>query len=164
MFLAALECDACKNDPALRTAVQNLFDEYLAALDDANESLLVTTRDWEPRFEANAIENTARRARGENIRRLDDPTRPLYQERREMGAEFVERLKDLLGPEVFNELDGARRFMPVATASEKGTLRQVDRDDKQRSITSGAAGKVRDKRDAASGVGQKQPGSGNKDR
>ena len=120
VFHAAFECQAVKDDATLRTAVQNLYDEYLGYLDEANEGLLEATRQYEPDKLSNAVENTARRARGENITRMDDPTRPLYQTRREMGAEYIERLKELLGREAFQELDGARRFLPRSADTTPG--------------------------------------------
>jgi len=171
VFSAALECEACQNDPALRTAVQNLFDEYLGALDAFNERLLVATRDWEPRHESNAIENTARRARGENISQIEDPARTLYQDRREMGAQFIERLKALLGNDIFSTLDGARRFMPRSAESTPGEIRQIGHDAKGRGgLTSGGqgddSGKNQDRNQSGRGVGQQKPrgGSSNRDR
>ncbi|MCH2137721.1 MAG: hypothetical protein MK074_01555 [Phycisphaerales bacterium] len=167
VFLAALECDACRDDAALRTAVQNLYDEYLGVLDDFNERLLVATRDFEPHQERTGIENSARRARGENIERVDDPTRPLYQERREMGAEFIERLKDLLSDEVFMKLDGARRFMPRAADSARGTTHEVPgAADKSGPISTGSESKPRDITSSGRGLGQQKPGGnrGDKDR
>jgi hypothetical protein len=120
VFKAAFNCQAVKDDVALRTAVQNLYDEYLGYLDEANEGLLEATRQYEPDKLSNAADNSARRVRGENIIRKDDPTRPLYQARREMGAEYIERLKELLGAEAFHDLDGARRFLPRSADTTPG--------------------------------------------
>jgi hypothetical protein len=140
-------------------------------LDAFNERLLTATRDWEPRHESNAIENTARRARGESISQIEDPTRTLYQDRREMGAQFIERLKALLGNDVFGTLDGARRFMPRSAETTPGQIRQIGHDSKNRgAITSGGrslgAGKDKDRSEAGRDVGQQKPGGGssNKDR
>ena len=156
VFAAALEAQCVTDDPALRTSLQNLFDTYIGRLDEFNESILVETRAWEPKQQANAIENTARRARGENIQRIDDPTRQIYQDRREMGAQYMEELKELIGLECFQALDGARRFLPrSATASTTG-----DKANGAGQLTSGAADKGPDRANQGRSLIQRKPGNG----
>ena len=156
VFAAALESQCVTDNPALRTSLQNLFDTYIGRLDEFNESILVETRSWEPKQQTNAIENTARRARSESIQRIDDPTRVLYQDRREMGAEYMEELKDLIGLECFQTLDGARRFMPrSATASSSD-----GKTDRAGALTSGAIGKPPDRANEGSQLIHRKPGGG----
>ena len=156
VFAAALKAECVTDDPSLRTSLQNLFDEYLGRLDEFNESILVETRAWEPKQLANAIENSARRARQEGTQRIDDPTRTLYQDRREMGAEYMEQLKELLGLECFQTLDGARRFLPrSATTSPSG-----ERPNGAVGLTSGARGKGPDQANQGRQLIRRDPNGG----
>jgi hypothetical protein len=159
VFDAAISSQCVVDDPTMRTSLQNLYDEYLGQLDAFNENILTETRKFEPKQQANGIENTARRARGEGIQRIDDPTRTLYQDRREMGAEYMEQLKELLGLECFQTIDGARRFLPrkaTADTTTSGVKPAVPG-----AITSGASGKAADRTNAGRGLINRKPGGGN---
>jgi hypothetical protein len=112
IFKAALQNETIRNDADLLAAVQNLFEEYTGELGVINTALLDLTRRWEPELEEAKIQNRIRRLNGETLVRPTDPTRELYQQRRELGARYVELLRDLLGLELFSELDGAARYMP----------------------------------------------------
>jgi len=114
LFKAAISNDAIAADPAVLAAVRDLFAEYQRELGEINLTLLDTTRTWEPELEEAKIENRARRLSGEPRLRPDDPTRSLYQERRELGVRYAQLLRDLLGDELFGQLDGASRFIPRA--------------------------------------------------
>ncbi|MDP6479279.1 MAG: hypothetical protein QGI75_04480 [Phycisphaerales bacterium] len=112
LFKAAMQNETVRADTSLLAAVENLFAEYLAELDVINTVILDLTRKWEPELEESKIQNRLRRLRGETLDRPTDPTRELYQQRRELDARYVELLRDLLGLELFSELDGASRYMP----------------------------------------------------
>jgi hypothetical protein len=112
LFLAALLSEQVESDPALLAAVVELFASYNGELNAINISLLEMTRTWEPKLEEAKILNQARRAAGETLDRPKDPTRELYQQRREIGTRYIELLRDLLGLEVFSELEGASRYLP----------------------------------------------------
>jgi hypothetical protein len=112
LFLAALLSEQVESDPALLAAVVELFASYNRELNAINISLLEMTRTWEPKLEEAKILNQARRAAGETLDRPKDPTRELYQQRREIGTRYIELLRDLLGLEVFSELEGASRYLP----------------------------------------------------
>ncbi|MCH2136745.1 MAG: hypothetical protein MK101_09210 [Phycisphaerales bacterium] len=169
IFAAALEAQCVTDDPSLRTSVQNLFDEYLGRVDELNESILVATRDFEPRQHKNGIANAARRARGEGIEQIEDPTRQMYQDRREMGAEYMETLKELITVECFGTLDGARRFMPRAATNGEGKARPTGPPSLSsggKGVDAGQAGRGLSNRDPRSGPGGGKGGSkgGSKDR
>ena len=112
IFKAAMQNETVRADADLLAAVENLFAEYRAELDAINTAILDLTRKWEPELEEAKIQNRLRRLRGETLDRPTDPTRELYQQRRELGTRYVELLRDLLGLELFSELDGASRYMP----------------------------------------------------
>lgn len=112
LFKAAIESEQVQTDLALLAAVEDLFGAYHGELDEINSKLLDMTRTWEPELEAAKIENRVRRLAGEALNRPQDPTRELYQQRRELGTQYVELLRDLLGLEIFSELEGASRYLP----------------------------------------------------
>jgi hypothetical protein len=112
LFRAALQSEQVKSDPALTAAVEDLFASYIEELGAINSALLDLTRNWEPELEEAKILNRARRLAGEALDRPQDPTRDLYQQRRELGTRYVELLRDLLGLEIFSELEGASRYLP----------------------------------------------------
>ncbi len=116
LFDAANKTECVTNDPQLASSVQEIRADYLDELAAQNAKLLATTREWEPDREANRIENKVRRINGDPLVRLDDPTRPMYQTRSEMGRKHADMLRDLLGQECFGTIDGAARFMPRPTA------------------------------------------------
>lgn len=123
IFKAALQNETIRNEANLLAAVENLFAEYLAELDAINTALLELTREWEPQLEESKIQNRIRRLRGETLDRPMDPTRELYQQRRELGTRYVELLRDLLGLELFSELDGASRYLPRPKPGDQGEVK-----------------------------------------
>ena len=141
-------------------SVSNLrpWSRFKCHLDTFNESILDATRDFEPRQQLNGIENTARRARGEGIERIDDPTRQLFQDRREMGTQYMEQLKELLGRECFETLDGARRYLPRAATPTAGGVPKA----KPGGLTSGASSKGADRSKAGRSLQNREPAGGNR--
>ena len=123
LFIAAMKLTEVTEDPTLEQAVQDLFNTYLSEVGAINTQLLETVRTWEPELEYAKIENRIRRLRGESTLRPDDPTRKLYQQRRELGIRYAQLLRDLLGDDKFAKIDGATRFMPRVTppAGQKPT-------------------------------------------
>jgi hypothetical protein len=120
IFDAAIRNETVQSDASLLEAVENLFAEYKAKLNAINSAVLDLTRTWEPQLEESKIQNRVRRLRGETLDRPMDPTRELYQQRRELGTRYVELLRDLLGLELFSELDGASRYMPRPKPGDPG--------------------------------------------
>jgi hypothetical protein len=120
IFQAALNNFTVKENASLLTAVQDLHASYVEELGIINDALLTMTREWEPELEQSKIENRVRRLNGETLVRPQDPTRPVYQERRELGSRYVQLHRDLLGDELFAELDGAARYMPRPRPTDLG--------------------------------------------
>jgi hypothetical protein len=112
LFVAALESEKVVADAALHSAVSELYAEFLMELGELNAKLLTTTRSFEPELESMKIDNRQRRVMGEHRIKLEDPIRPLKQERRELGIRYAQLLRDLLGDDIFATLDGAARFIP----------------------------------------------------
>jgi hypothetical protein len=120
IFSAALNNTTVKENASLLTAVQDLLASYHEELRVINTALLDMTREWEPELENSKIENRIRRSKGETLIRPQDPTRTVYQERRELGSRYVQLLRDLLGDDLFAELDGATRFLPRPKPTDVG--------------------------------------------
>ena len=120
IFNAALINTTVKENASLLTAVQDLYASYLEELGIINASLLLLTRQWEPKLEQSKIDNRVRRLKGDSLIRPQDPTRTVYQERRELGSSYVQLLRDLLGDELFAELDGAARYLPRPKPTDVG--------------------------------------------
>ena len=120
IFNAALINTTVKENASLLTAVQDLLTSYLDELDMINTALLDLTREWEPDLETSKIDNRIRRLKGDTLIRPQDPTRTIYQERRELGSRYVQLLRDLLGDDLFAELDGATRYLPRPKPTDVG--------------------------------------------
>lgn len=96
----------------IQEAVRQLVDEYLAKVQDANARILQSIQRNEPEREREKIRNQMRKLNGEAPIKYISPTKDLVAARKEMGREYIERLRELLSPDQFNELEGARRFAP----------------------------------------------------
>jgi len=96
----------------LQEAVRQLVDEYLAKLADANARILQSIQRNEPEREREKLRNRTRKLNGEAPVKYVSPTKELTAARKEMGIQYIERLRELLSPDQFNELEGARRFAP----------------------------------------------------
>jgi len=94
----------------LHDAIVQLLDEYLAKLNDVNTKILISTQTSEPERERERIRNIQRRTNGEETLKYVAPTKELVKQRKELGQEYIERLRSLLTPEQFNELEGSRRY------------------------------------------------------
>ncbi len=139
LFNAALENPTVRENASLLAAVQDLHAAFMEELDDINRTLLKTARAWQPELEASKIDNRQRRLNGQTLLRPDDPTRKLYQERREITARYVQLLRDLLGDDLFSKLDGAARFMPRQRPTAPDAGREAG-DDRGGISTSGSVG------------------------
>jgi len=96
----------------LQEAVRQLVDEYLVKLDLANAEILQSIQRSEPEREHEKLRNRERKLNGEAVIKYVSPTKNLTAARKEMGMQYIERLRELLSPDQFNELEGARRFAP----------------------------------------------------
>ena len=52
------------------------------------------------------------RSSGHAPKKLEDPTRPVFKDREALGRRYIEMLRDILTPDQFIELEGARRWVP----------------------------------------------------
>jgi hypothetical protein len=171
IFKAAIENETIGEDADLLAAVQNLFAEYLEELAAINTALLELTRDWEPELEAAKIQNRIRRLNGETLERPMDPTRELYQQRRDLGTRYVELLRDLLGLELFSELDGASRYLPRPKPGTQdgvkggpGGIRAIGKGSSPKGQGKSAAGKLTGPDKTFGNARPRGPTSGGKDR
>ena len=98
-----------KANQATYDAIWSLYAEFLGKLGAINNELYRTTRTSEPELELARLENSLRRARGEEIIRPVDPVKGLQQKKRELEREYIDKLRALLGDQNFADLNGARR-------------------------------------------------------
>ncbi|MDP7029150.1 MAG: hypothetical protein QF733_02915 [Phycisphaerales bacterium] len=139
LFNAALKNQTIRDNASLYAAVQDLHAAFMGELNAINLILLDTARAWQPELEESKIANRLRRLNGQTMLRPDDPTRPLYQDRRKITARYVQLLRDLLGDDLFASLDGAARFMPRKRQADPDAGRET-REGRGGISTSGSAG------------------------
>ena len=94
----------------IQEAVRQLVAEYHAELDDANARILQSIQRNEPEREREKLRNRERKLNGEASVKYVSPTKDFIATRKEIGRRYIERLRELLSPDQFNELEGARRF------------------------------------------------------
>lgn len=138
----------------LQAAVSSLNQQYLAELAAMNSRILDSIRKNEPEQEYANIRNRERKLNGEESVKFISPTKELVSERKELGLEYIKRLRELLSPEQFNELEGARRFAPPTTRTN-GQGRITNGNGSPANIAAGGAGRSKDRGMMPSG---KKPG------
>jgi len=140
----------------IQLAIDQLLAEYYVELDDYNTRLLDEQRRFDPVRLKESIRNRQRKRDGEPTVRPEDPTRELLAQRKAMGTRYIDRLRALLSPEEFDELEGARRYAPPpASLTPKGAEQlqlNLNRD-----INSTPAGKGNDPRTSPTAPGGKKP-------
>ena len=99
-----------KADKAIYDAIWNLYAEYLGELALLNDTLYTTTRSSEPAIQKQRLENMIRRASNQEVTRPTNPLAELQQEKRELEASYIAKLRALLGDDAFFELNGTRRW------------------------------------------------------
>ena len=98
--------------PQLQEAIRQLVSEYHAELDIFNADILQSIQRNEPDREREKVRNRQRKINGEETVKYVSPTKELIAARKEMGVRYIERLRELMTTEQFNDLEGARRFAP----------------------------------------------------
>ncbi len=98
-------------DEETLAAVAALLEECTLAMDEMNEDILNIVRLHEEPREMRFVRRMQERESGEvnGSEEEQDPIRLAFDERGELENAYLERLKDLLGEEVFAELPGANR-------------------------------------------------------
>jgi len=97
-------------DEETLAAIASLLEECTVAIDELNEDILNTVRLHEEPREMRFVRRMQAREAGEDDRSEEqDPIRVAFDERDELENAFLERLKDLLGEEMFAQLPGANR-------------------------------------------------------
>tara|TARA_Y100000589_G_scaffold284834_1_gene283980 strand:+ start:7921 stop:9285 length:1365 start_codon:yes stop_codon:yes gene_type:complete len=98
--------------PELQEAIRQLVAEYHVELDRFNAEILQSIQRNEPDREREKVRNRQRKINGQETVKYVSPTKELITGRKEMGVEYIERLRALMSPDQFRELEGARRFAP----------------------------------------------------
>lgn len=118
VFEAALQHPSL--DEETMAAIVDLNNAFLDEIAIVNENLLAATRRHEPVQARHRAEKFAARTDrpGERIDPIDDPTRAIYTERRDLGRQYIQMLRELMSPEDFAALPGASRFMSSANRGD----------------------------------------------
>lgn len=106
---------AAENDtyePEIHALIIQLELAYLGELSIINFDLLRLTRQHEPESQRNRELAGQVRRSGGTPAKFEDPTRAVYKDREALGRRYIDMLRDILSPEAFMELDGARRWVP----------------------------------------------------
>lgn len=101
----------------LQQAVRQLVAEYYVELDTANAAILQSIQRNEPEREREKVRNRQRKLNGEESVKYVSPTKDLIADRKELGIRYIERLRELLSADQFNDLEGSRRFAPPSPPS-----------------------------------------------
>ena len=141
-------------EPEIHALIIQLETAYLGELLVLNFDLLTLTRKHDPEVQRNRSLAGQVRKTGGTPARLDDPTRALYKDREAVGKRYIEMLRDILAPDAFLELEGARRWVP---RSEKS----YDNLTKPGTAPSGPAGELR-LQNSPSKPGKKPKGKGDR--
>jgi len=99
-------------DPEIHALIMQLETAYLRELLVLNYDLLIITRRYDPKAQKNRALAGQVRKIGGTPAKLNDPTRSIYKDREEVGRRYIEMLRDILSPDAFLELEGARRWVP----------------------------------------------------
>ena len=153
-----LEAAAANTNYALdiQDAIDQLLANYMQELGQLNDRILEATRDYDPEKIRESLRNRQRKKNGEATTKTPDPTRPLLNDRKELGKVYIERLRELLTPEQFEAIDGSRRFAPPPSAQQAPPAGLELNKRTDRNMT--PAGKDPGSRNVPSGIGQKQAG------
>jgi len=92
--------------------VIQLETAYLGELLVINSDLLIITRRHDPKAKINRALSGQIRNSGGTPEKLNDPTRSIYKDREAVGRRYIDMLRDILSPDIFLELEGARRWVP----------------------------------------------------
>jgi len=128
MFDSAFELEL---EPKVREQLESLYTAYRTELDSANAELLSTIRDHEPGAAANRAELYVARLSGEKVAKTYDPVPAMLRRRDGVNSTYIERLRALLGNELFAELPGADRWIRKqerAEAREQAAKERAERE------------------------------------
>jgi len=141
----------------IQIAIAQLLGDYLNELETINGRLLTATHTYDPDKQRNSIENRMRKKDGEKIVKIEDPTRSILAERKQLGIRYIDQLRALLTADEFNEIEGARRFAPPPTPMQPGDAQQLQVENRtDRNMT--PKGKRADPKNSPTGVGSAKPG------
>jgi hypothetical protein len=96
----------------IQLAIAQLLADYLNELTVMNGQLMTATQLHDPDKQRNSIENRMRKKNGEAIVKIEDSTKAILADRKQLGIRYIEQLRALLTTEQFDEIEGARRFAP----------------------------------------------------
>lgn len=96
----------------IHALIMQLEFAYLGELGIINYDLLRLTRSHDPEVQRNRALAGQVRSSGRTPIKLEDPTRPVFKDREALGRRYIEMLRDILTPDQFMELEGARRWVP----------------------------------------------------
>jgi hypothetical protein len=99
-------------EPEIHVLIVQLEFAYLGELELINYDLLRLTRAHEPESQRNRALASQVKSSGRDPIKLQDPTRPVFKDREALGRRYIEMLRDILTPDQFMELEGARRWVP----------------------------------------------------
>ena len=99
-------------EPEIHALVIQLETAYLGELLVLNYDLLNLTRRHDPKVKINRALSGQIRKSGGTPEKLNDPTRSIYKDREAVGRRYIDMLRDILSPDIFLELEGARRWVP----------------------------------------------------
>jgi len=161
--LRVLEAAAANTTYSLdiQEAIDQLLDSYLQELAQINAQILDKTQAHDPEKLRESERNKQRKKNDEDTVKTPDPTRPLLNERKAIGKEYIERLRALLTPEQFEAIEGSRRFAPPPAASPGPPAGLEPNKKVDRNMT--PAGKGTDPKNQPTGVGGKKPGPKGRD-
>ena len=121
---AAIEIPDLEAD--VRKDVRDLYTAYAGELERTNENLLRSLREAEPGLARARARRFEARESGGGAKRTLDPTRTMFQRRRDMGQGYMKQLEGLLTPQQFAALPGANRFVKNPKAKRTTTSRPYD--------------------------------------
>jgi len=152
IFDAALQLEDL--DTETRDAVVDLANAMNADLESVRTELEQQIKTYEPASEINQAERYIARLTDDNtVEPMDNPVQPLIREMHQSAREYALQLRDLLTPEVFDQLPGASRIARSVDPEIKRERIERAREVKRRQLRSrGRAGDADKLRSGAGGA------------
>ncbi|MCA9296864.1 MAG: hypothetical protein KC983_10105 [Phycisphaerales bacterium] len=98
-------------DDEMRASVREMQMAYLTELSVLNNETLGLLKAYEPEEYLDRAEAFSARLDERAHRQINDPVRPMLQRRKEVGRQYLENLKALIGDEQFAQLPNAERWL-----------------------------------------------------
>jgi len=91
--------------------IRQAYTEFLQALAIENQKILTTLRQYEPEEYLDRAAEFSAKMNESVHRQISDPVRPMIQRRKDLGREYLETLKEVIGEERFAAIPGAERWL-----------------------------------------------------